>query len=108
DPLRAPTGMRRRFSLKQRINAALTAAQEAASALCGLEISTTMVRRNRLNWHHYFRCLSHRDAIATSLGLLSGVIPDRRTKVSAHLADQFMPAFPRVKWNENILGQMMQ
>jgi hypothetical protein len=108
DPLRAPTGIRRRFSLKQRINAARAAAQEAVSALCGLEVSTTMVRRNRLNWHHYFRCLSHRDAIATSLGLLSGVIPDRRTKMSAHLADQFMPAFPRVKWNENILGQTMQ
>jgi hypothetical protein len=102
DPLRAPTGTRRRFNLKQRIKATRVAIQEVASAFCGFEVSTNMNRRNRLNWHHYFRCLSHSDAIATALGVLSGVIPDLRTDVSSRLADQFMPAFPHVKGNGSI------
>jgi hypothetical protein len=104
DPLRAPTSIRRRFNLKQRAKAARAAMLEAASALCGYEISSNMTRRNRLNWHHYFRCLSHREAIATAMGVLSGVIPDLRTETSSRLADQFIPAFPRVKWNESAIG----
>jgi hypothetical protein len=101
DPLRAPTSIRRRFNLKQRVKAARAAIEDAASAFCGFEVSTNMSRRSRLNWHHYFRCLSHRDVIATSLGLLSGAIPDLRTEESTRLADQFMPAFPPVRWNQS-------
>jgi Bacterial capsule synthesis protein PGA_cap len=100
DPLRAPTGIRRPFTLKQRAKAARAAILEATSALIGFELPTRAVRQSVLNWHHYFGCISHRDAISTGLGVLSGVIPDVRTEASSRLADRFMPAFAQVNWDQ--------
>ncbi|MDZ4401082.1 CapA family protein [Prosthecobacter sp.] len=96
DPLRAPTGIQRRFNLKQRVKALRAGFLEAAGAVIGREVSTDFVKRSCMNWHHYFACISHRDAIATGLGVLSGAVSDLRTEASSSLADKFMTFFPKV------------
>ncbi|PZV25649.1 MAG: hypothetical protein DCF12_13850 [Snowella sp.] len=44
-----------------------------------------------LLWYHLFACESHRQTLATSLGVLSGEIKDLRTVESSKLADLMMP-----------------
>ena len=42
-------------------------------------------------WYHVFACLSHRQSVETSLGVLSGELPDLRTDESRLLVDEMMP-----------------
>jgi len=42
-------------------------------------------------WHVMFACESHRQGLATALGMLSGEIKDLRTEESHNLADGMMP-----------------
>lgn len=44
-----------------------------------------------LLWHVLFACESHRDAIATALGVLGGELEDLRTRETRQLADEMMP-----------------
>lgn len=44
-----------------------------------------------LLWYHMVACESHRQMLATALGVLSGEIPDLRTAESGRLADEMMP-----------------
>lgn len=55
-------------------------------------------RRNRgrhaqdmLLKYHLFRCESHRQVVATALGVLSGTVEDERTGQTRELADRMMP-----------------
>jgi len=52
---------------------------------------------DRLLRYHLFSCESHREAITTALGVLSGELEDLRTKESRILSDQFMPWTKSVK-----------
>lgn len=52
-------------------------------------------QRKWLLWYHLFACESHRDAIATALGVLGGTLDDRRSEESARLVDWLMPDLPR-------------
>lgn len=44
-----------------------------------------------LLWYHLFACESHRQALTTALGVLSGEIEDLKTPESRQLADLMMP-----------------
>lgn len=44
-----------------------------------------------LLWYVLFTCMSHRDAIAEALGVLSGELPDLRTDETREMADEYMP-----------------
>lgn len=46
---------------------------------------------NLLLWYVLFACESHRDSIATALGVLSGELEDMRTDETRALADEMMP-----------------
>ncbi len=48
-------------------------------------------RENYLLWRVMLHCESHRDALSTALGILSGTIEDERTQETKQLADQMMP-----------------
>ena len=48
-------------------------------------------QNNLLLWYHLFACESHRDSIATALGVLSGELEDMRTDETRTLADEMMP-----------------
>jgi poly-gamma-glutamate synthesis protein (capsule biosynthesis protein) len=42
-------------------------------------------------WYHMIACESHRQMLATALGVLAGEFPDLRTNESRRLADELMP-----------------
>jgi len=42
-------------------------------------------------WYHMIACESHRQMLATALGLLGGEIKDLRTEETRILADEMMP-----------------
>lgn len=42
-------------------------------------------------WYHLFACESHRDALATALGVLGGELPDLRSDRTCQTADRLMP-----------------
>lgn len=44
-----------------------------------------------LLWYHLFACESHRESIATALGVLSGELEDMRTARAKVLVDEMMP-----------------
>ena len=44
-----------------------------------------------LLWYHMFACESHRQMLATALGVLAGEINDLRTEETRRLADEMMP-----------------
>lgn len=44
-----------------------------------------------LLWYHLFACESHRDSIATALGVLGGELDDMRTEAAKRLVDEMMP-----------------
>lgn len=46
---------------------------------------------NHLLWYHMFACESHRQGLATALGVLSGEIHDLRTEEIRKIADKMMP-----------------
>ncbi len=46
---------------------------------------------NYLLWHLMFACESHRDTLATALGVLGGEIQDLRTEETRQMADELMP-----------------
>lgn len=48
-------------------------------------------RQDYLLWHHLFGCLTHRDLIATALGVLGGELPDLRSDASRSLVDRWLP-----------------
>ena len=48
-------------------------------------------RDKLLLWYHLFACDSHRDMIATALGVLGGELEDMRTAETEALADEMMP-----------------
>ncbi len=59
-------------------------------------ISKILRHKNRDNTqfllkYHLFACESHRDAIATALGVLGGELDDLRTKTTREIADRMMP-----------------
>ena len=47
--------------------------------------------------YHLFACESHKDAISTALGVMSGELEDYRTNETTHLVDEMMP------WSKEIL-----
>jgi len=48
-------------------------------------------RADYLLWHVMLACESHREMLATALGVLGGEIEDARTEESRRLADEMMP-----------------
>ncbi|EFK95348.1 protein containing Capsule synthesis protein, CapA domain [sediment metagenome] len=48
-------------------------------------------KKNLMLWHLMTVCESHRDMLATALGILAGEIPDMRNKETRQLADEMMP-----------------
>ncbi|HPM22592.1 MAG TPA: CapA family protein [Phycisphaerae bacterium] len=58
---------------------------------CGARPSPRASRQDYLLWHHLFGCLTHRDLIATALGVLGGELPDLRSDASRRLVDQWLP-----------------
>ena len=52
---------------------------------------SAVARDKHLLWYHLFSCESHRDSIATALGVLSGELSDMRTDWSRAQVDEMMP-----------------
>jgi hypothetical protein len=48
-------------------------------------------RHDYLLWYHMIACESHRQMLATALGVLGGEIEDSRTDETRRLADEMMP-----------------
>jgi len=61
----------------------------------GLAGSGPATKSEMLLWYHLFACQSHRDAIVTALGVLSGEIEDLRTSEIGRLVDEMMPSLRR-------------
>ncbi|MDB9312396.1 CapA family protein [Spirulina sp. CS-785/01] len=57
------------------------------------QITNSPSQHKLLLWYHLFACESHRDVIATALGVLSGELEDLRTEKSRCLVEQMMPWF---------------
>jgi hypothetical protein len=61
------------------------------------KISKAPSRQDLLLLYHLFACESHKDAISTALGVMSGELEDYRTNETTHLVDEMMP------WSKEIL-----
>jgi hypothetical protein len=63
----------------------------AGDALVGSPVPQPPSRQDMLMWYHLIACESHRQMLATALGVLSGEIDDLRTGETRQLADEMMP-----------------
>jgi poly-gamma-glutamate synthesis protein (capsule biosynthesis protein) len=63
----------------------------ARDALVGSQTPQPPSRQDMLMWYHLIACESHRQMLATALGVLSGEISDLRTGETRQLADEMMP-----------------
>gem|GEM_PF-5055964 len=52
-----------------------------------------------LLWYHMIACESHRQMLATALGVLNGELPDLRTEEIRYLVDTMMP------WSQGYIEQ---
>ena len=78
-----------KLGIKKRVKSLLVGIRE------GIEgkryFLTKSTQNESLLWYHLFACESHRDSIATALGVLSGELEDMRTDETRTLADEMMP-----------------
>ncbi len=64
--------------------------KKITNGLTGTEKKVYSSKVNYLLWYVMFACQSHRDSLATSLGILSGELDDLRTDETRRLADEMM------------------
>ena len=86
--IRAPGVEKRKLSLRDRLRKAYFSLRDLAYALCGREWATSKSVFYAKCLYNYFNCPSHQQAISTALGVLTGVIPDRRTAETRRLAEK--------------------
>lgn len=72
--------------LNNRIKSVLTGFNEALNGK-----RKTSTQDELLLWYHLFACESHREAITTALGVISGELEDMRTKEICEIVDKMMP-----------------
>ena len=68
-----------------------SALKKIFSGVIGFEKQGSPSQWDYLLWHHMFSCESHRDSLATALGILGGELEDMRTEQTRYLADKMMP-----------------
>jgi hypothetical protein len=85
----APDRRGRRASLK----ASLSSARDV---LVGSAIIQPPSRQDLQMWYHLIACESHRQMLATALGVLSGEVDDLRSDETRQLADEMMPWSTRI------------
>lgn len=55
------------------------------------QLTNSPSQRQLLLWYHLFACETHRDVIATALGVLSGELEDKRSEQSQAMVKEMMP-----------------
>jgi hypothetical protein len=76
---------------RQRLQELKNAVKNIGIAIRGSKDDIIQTQWDYLLRYVMFSCDSHRDSIATALGILSGEIEDLRTKQTSKLADEMMP-----------------
>ncbi|MCH7688916.1 MAG: hypothetical protein IH899_19950, partial [Planctomycetes bacterium] len=72
-------------------SSAVHSARRFTKALSGKRKLSLPTDDQHLLWYHLFACHSHREAIATALGILGGELEDLTSIESQRLADRFLP-----------------
>ena len=75
-------------SRRHQIHAHLVAIKQAIAGQCERSQS---YKSDYLLWYHMFACESHRQMMATALGVLGGELEDLRTEETRRMADEMMP-----------------
>ncbi|NMG60259.1 CapA family protein [Geitlerinema sp. P-1104] len=55
------------------------------------KLTNSPSQKQLLLWYHLFACETHRDVIATALGVLGGELEDKRTEQSRAIVQEMMP-----------------
>lgn len=79
-----------RTGLKDKLRSFMRGVKESLLGRCRGQ-GASASQNNLLLWYHLFACESHRDSIATALGVLSGELEDVSTDETQALADEMMP-----------------
>lgn len=84
--IRAPGTGKRKLALRDRLRKIYFSVRDLGYALCGREWATARSKFYAKCLYNYFNCPSHRQVIATALGILTGVVPDCRNEMTRQLA----------------------
>lgn len=84
------TSFKREIGMIERLRCIRDEFRKFPNIIFGVNSSKKPSRQDYLLWHVMFACESHRDAIATALGVLSGEIKDLRTAETKQLADEML------------------
>ncbi|NEQ47614.1 MAG: CapA family protein [Leptolyngbya sp. SIOISBB] len=86
-----PTDRIASIGFRERLKYARDGFLKLIAATVGSDRLAKIPHKDYLLWYVMFACESHRDSIATALGILSGELPDLRNKKSKALVDEIMP-----------------
>ena len=89
----APSRRRRGTQIRERLSLFKSALLNAQTLF-----SPRPTQRDYMLWHVMFVCESHRQMLATALGILAGEIEDLRTEETRQLADEMMP------WSRGVIS----
>jgi hypothetical protein len=88
-----PEGNRewQKLSIRKRVKSFLVGMREGIKGKRHFLAKST--QDELLLWYHLFACESHKDSIATALGVLGGELEDLRSEDTKILVDEMMPEF---------------